>query len=113
MEPQHIALGISAGNFVLTWGVALYMYLANKNKATNERIGDMERDIDDKFDAHAARIGSMESRLAASPTHEDLKHVHEKLNRVAEDTSRMSGELKGVNDTLRLILARITDRGLQ
>ena len=100
-------------NTVITALIGAYVYLTNRHRVTNERITVLEREVDARLDNHTERLATMESRLASAPTHQDLEKVHEKLNRVAEDTSRMSGELKGVNDTLRLILARITDRGLK
>lgn len=98
---------------LITAAIGFYVYLTNRHRVTNERISSLERQMDGRLDQHAERMAHLETSIAAAPTHKDLEKVHEKLNRVAEDTSRMSGELKGVNDTLRLILARITDRGLK
>ena len=52
MSREDIVLAISVANFALTWGVALYMYMANKNKATNERINALETDVETKLDSH-------------------------------------------------------------
>lgn len=97
---------------LITAVIGFYVYLTNRHRVTNERISTLEREMDARLDEHTDRLARVESKIAAAPTHDDLSKVHEKLNRVAEDTSRMSGELKGVNDTLRLILSRITERGL-
>ncbi len=112
MEPQTLALTISAANFVLTWGVALYMYLSNKNKATNERIGKLEDDLDIKLDGHADRIAHLEGVTQKAPTHEDLGRLYEKQHETARAVSQMAGEMKGMNETLRLILAQIAQKGM-
>lgn len=130
METQYIALGISAANFVLTWGVALYMYLANKNKATNERIGKLEEDIDTKFDVHtkmedekytaisaqlttyAERIQHLETATESAPNHGDLAKVYEAINGMAATVNQLVGENRGQSDTLRLILNQITQKGM-
>ncbi len=98
---------------LITAALGVYVYISNRNRVTNERISSLERDMDTRIDGHTERLARVESRLTAVPTHDDMAKLADKINRVAEDTSRMSGELKGVNDTLRLILARITDRGLK
>lgn len=103
METQHIALAISAGNFVLTWGVALYMYLANKNKATNSRISELETDLDAKLDAHADRLARLEQDVRHGPQHVDLKRVHARIDELTGAIKRMEGEFGGANRTLSLI----------
>lgn len=112
MELQYIALAISVANFVLTWGVALYMYLANKNKVTNERITLMETDFDGKLDRHADRLARLEEAVEHAPTHADLSKVYEGLNSLAGTVNQLVGENRGQTDTLRLILSRITERGM-
>lgn len=112
MEPQNLALAISAANFMLTWGVALYMYLSNKNKATNTRITELEKDIDKALDSHTDRIAHLEGITQKAPTHEDLGKLYEKQNETARAVSQMAGEMKGMNDTLRLILAQIAQKGM-
>lgn len=112
MEIQHIALAISGANFLLTWGVALYMYLANKNKVTNERITRLEDDFDVKFDAHADRLARLEEATERAPSHEDLGKLHEKVNTVAQTMHQLVGENRVQSDTLRLILNQITQKGM-
>lgn len=110
MEVQHIALAIGVANFALTWGVALYMYLANKNKVTNERITTLQRDIDDKLDDHATRIAKLEVTASAAPTHDDLGDLHEKVNTVDTKVSQLDGKLDGVNNLLHTIHQYLLDR---
>lgn len=112
MDMQLIALGLSGANFALTWGLGFYVHIVNKNKATNERISQLERDVSVKLDGHAARIAHLEGLTEKAPTHEDLGRLYDKQNETARSVSQMAGELKGMNDTLRLILNRITERGM-
>lgn len=107
-----IGLGLSAANFVLTWGVALYMYLANKNKVTNERINKLQSDIDSWKDDHAERIVSLEAQAKGAPNHEHLGELHEKVNDVDTKVSGIDGRLEGIESTLRQILGQIIGKGL-
>ena len=103
MDHQDIALAFSGANFILTWGVALYMYMANKNKVTNERITRLEDDFDGKLDTHADRLARLEARAEQAPTHEDLAGLHEKINSVASGVNSLGGQFEGVKNLLNTI----------
>lgn len=112
MNIPLIALGLAAANFCLTWGVMLYMYLSNKNKATNERINKLEADVDGKLDSHADRLARLEQAGEASISHADLSEVYRAINLLSEKLNHLLGVSQGQGDTLRLILARIAERGM-
>jgi hypothetical protein len=134
METQDISLAISIANFVLTWGVALYMYLANKNKVTNGRIDtlttelntkieNLEADmtlkiaaIDDDFevrmDRHGEEITGLKEGAEHGPTHHDLGRLHEKINQVSNKVSGIDGRLDGIGATLHQLTSEIMKKGL-
>jgi len=112
METQDIALAISAANFMLTWGVAFYMYIANKNKVTNERINELQADMDGWKDEHADRIARLETRLQGAPNHAHLEGLHEKVNSVRSDVSSIAGRLDGIDASLRQLTNIILQKGL-
>lgn len=113
MEPQYIALGISAANFALTWGVAFYMYLANKNKATNARIAEIERAIDARQDEMAGRVSRLEGALEKAPTHDDLGKLYDALNETSRQVAQLVGTVSSMNTNLGSILNHITNKGLK
>ena len=101
MDFAQLTPYLVAANFVLTWGIGFYAHLLSKNKTLTERM-----------EAHADRLTRLESASVNAPTHADLAKVYEKLNRVAESSSRMEGQLDGIDATQRLILNRITEKGM-
>ena len=123
METQYISLGIAAANFALTWGVALYMYLSNKNKVTNVRIDELERDVntkidkldrdvDQRMDEYREKIAKLEEGAEHGPTLHDLGELHEKINKVGNDLSTIRGEMKGAHSTLSLIHEHLMKGGI-
>jgi hypothetical protein len=98
--------------FLLTGGIGIYVYLTAKNRVTNERISTLQEDIDTKLDGHAERIASLETAVDGVPTHRDLGTMHEKINAVSTDLSRLGGRLEGIDTNVRMILSRITERGM-
>lgn len=92
-----LLLGIA--NFVMTWGVALYMYLSNKNKATNAKIDALAEELNKSIIDHGNRLTKVES----GPTHQDLAKLHEKSNDVRADLSKLTGLVTGMNRLLSSI----------
>jgi hypothetical protein len=130
MTREDLVLSIAVANFILTWGVALYMYLANKNKATNERINTLETDVEAKIERHteaenkkfegitvalgdnSQRIQHLETTAEMAPTHHDLAKVYESQNKSDEKLNKLIGENETQSAILRTILTQITQKGL-
>lgn len=113
MDLAQITPYLIAANIVQTWALGFYVHLTSKNKAITDRLDVMDTAIQGDISGHAERLARLESHYANAPTHADLGKVHDKLNRVAESSSRMEGQLGGMDATLRLILNRVADKGLQ
>lgn len=113
MSRDDLVLAMGICNFVLTWGVALYMYMTNKTKATNARIGKLEEDLSSDIREHSERLTHLETIAESAPTHGDIGKVYESLNTLAATVNQLVGENRGQTDTLRLILNRITEKGMQ
>lgn len=114
MDFEAIKLAVQIGQFLLTGGVGIYVYMSNKDKVTNTRITELERatnasiktyeqdsdtriqtleeSIDKRLGDHAVRIARLEERAENAPTHDDLGELHEKINGVNEHLKTMSGE---------------------
>lgn len=103
MDMQQIALSISVGNFVLTWGLAFYMHLVNKGKVTEDRITRLEQDLDAKLDGQSERLARLEQDARHAPSHDDLKRIHSRIDDVNERIGTLQGEFSGANRTLNLI----------
>jgi hypothetical protein len=136
MNTQEIALAISIANFALTWGVAIYVHLGNKDKATNQRIGTFEESVSEtltkhatqltaleaaagdcsqsreKCPVHAERIAHLETGLKSAPSHADLARIYESVNDLARTVNQLVGVNQGQSDALRMILNKITEKGL-
>lgn len=113
MDFSHITPYLVAANIVLTWALGFYVHLTSKNKAITDRLDAMDADLKGELSRHAERIARLESHHLNAPTHADLAKVYDKLNRVAESNSRMEGQLGGMSDSLRLILNRVAEKGMQ
>ncbi|ANQ83688.1 hypothetical protein dqs_0612 [Azoarcus olearius] len=111
MIATDLAFYLDIAQKAVTFGIAVWLYLEKKRDTTHARIDALERSHDERLDDHARRIATVEAR--SGPTHADLGDMHEKINQVANTSSRMEGEIKGLGDTVRLILSRITERGMK
>lgn len=101
------SLLLGVANFLLTWGVALYMYLSNKNKATNARIDALETKVTASIIDHGNRL----TKVEGGPTHQDLALLHEKTNDVGKKVSELTGTVNGMNRLLTSIDDHLRRRG--
>lgn len=101
MEKLDFALKLL--QFLLWAGTSFYVYMSNKNKVTNDRIAELEKDVDARAQEHGQRIARLEQRVKTSPTHDDLSKLHEKINEVSACVNRLEGEFSGASHTLALI----------
>lgn len=103
MDMESMKFGFQVLQFLMTGGVGIYVYLSNKDKVTNDRIGKLEDDLDTKLDGQGERIAKLETRSENSPTHSDLGDIHEKINDLTAIVGDLSGQFKGVNNLLQTI----------
>lgn len=103
MDMEMAKLAFQIGQFALTAGVGFYVYMSNKNKVTNDRITEMEKDIDTKLDDYGDRIARLEERSEHAPTHEDLGVIYEKMKALGTKLDTMSGEFGQVKNLLGII----------
>lgn len=99
------ALIVSGANLLLNWNI----YRNNKTKILDERITTLKG----HFDGHATRIAKIESSCKFHPNHHDLGELQNKINGVDRNVSALGGKMEGIEDNLRLILNRLTERGKQ
>lgn len=113
MDMEWVKLGFQVLQFLLTGGVGFYVYLSNKDKVTNDRIGKLEEDIDDKFKTYGERIAKLETASENAPDHKDISKVYDSINALAATVNQLVGENRSQSDTLKLILNQITIKGMK
>lgn len=69
--------------------------------------------IEAALDDHARRLVRMDADLERVPTGEDLEKIYARINSTAEDLAQVKGTLSGIEQILRGLMNRITERGLK
>ncbi|MFT3758995.1 hypothetical protein [Thauera sp.] len=124
MDPKELQLWLSIINTLVIWAAAIYTFLANRNRVTNERITSLQNsltrnveslrgDMDSRLDRHAERLTRVESDLKHAPTDEDIKRLHARIDDMAGSLKELGGEFKGANHTLQLIHSYMLQQGKQ
>ncbi|MEX3556416.1 MAG: hypothetical protein VB131_07700 [Burkholderia gladioli] len=103
----------SVAQFIFTAGIGFYVYISNQDKVTNDRIGSLETELGRRIAGHAERIARLEEAGQHVPTHEDLGELHERINAVAESMNTLTGEVRGMQNTLSLIHQHLLTGGLK
>ncbi|MDB5802281.1 MAG: hypothetical protein JWL63_3220 [Rhodocyclales bacterium] len=112
MGSLNWSLVFQLGQFLVVSGIGVYLYLEKKNDKTNERMDALESKQELRSDELLERISDVEGQLKQSPTHHDMGELHNKINSVSETSKEMKGQLGSMDMLLRMILNRITERGL-
>lgn len=100
---------LNAGASAAVW---LYVRYGDRNAQIDKRFADLSEDIDRRMDEQDRDIHRLRGLAERAPTHADLAQVYEKINQTAHSVATMAGEMRGMNDTLRLILSRVAQRGM-
>lgn len=109
MEYEALKIWIDIAQFGVTGGIGIWLWLVRKNDTTNVHLAQLERDVDQRLDNHAQRLAGLEADIKGLPTHKDLGDLYERVNQVAENLSQLTGEFRGVRDTLGLIHRQLLD----
>ncbi|MCL2076035.1 MAG: hypothetical protein FWH15_06305 [Betaproteobacteria bacterium] len=88
-------------NLVITAGIFVWLYVQKKSDKTSERLDRAERDLTE-----------LKSLFRHMPSHEDLKQVYESLNKLSEQVNQFIGESRAHGEFMRMLLNRLTEKGL-
>ncbi|MCH8500165.1 MAG: DUF2730 domain-containing protein [Marinobacter sp.] len=90
--------------------LGIYTHITNKSKANAEAINAMRKDFESDLEKLAERQSRverhqdvLESRVSAAPSHQDLAKMYDRLNTVASDMERLSGQMMGVAHQLSMV----------
>jgi hypothetical protein len=119
MDSESIKTGLMVVNTVGNFAIGIWLYLERRGDKTNDRItatndsiDKLKGEVDARLDRHSTQLAHLEAQAEGAPTHADLSQLHEKVNAIATSQGRIEGTVAGISDTLRLILSRITEKGM-
>lgn len=99
--------------------IGAWLYLDRKGDRTNTRIdeiGTRVKDLDthmaEKLESQSGRIAHLEAHVEEAPTHADLGGLYDKVHSVDNKVSQQNGKIDSIDATVRMILSRITERGM-
>ena len=95
-------------NMIGTFAIGIWIYLEKRNDKTNERITHLAAKVDEIDKTVSGVSGKVEGALR----HTDLNELYQRLAKVEQSVSKLCGAFTETNNTLRLLLAKITEKGL-
>lgn len=93
----------------------LETHLAGERKSLadlKDRLDRLEVEQANRLSAIDKEIDALQKTSSKALTHNDLDDLYVKVNLTSNSVSKMEGLLSNVNETLRMILARIAEKGL-
>jgi archaellum component FlaC len=115
---------VSAGMSLLGlfFGMAKILFIQFEKRQAELFAGMEKRDVEinERINALTTRLEGLDNGLRAMKSdatghlrHTDLQQVYDRLNDMDGKLNKLVGQFQGNNDTLRLILGKITEKGLQ
>lgn len=108
MDPEFLKSAVPVINMLGTFALGVWMYLERRNDKTNDRVTELAGKVE-KLDKD---VTALESTAASAPSHADIARVYDSVNDLSRTVHQLVGENRGQTDTLRLILNRITEKGM-
>lgn len=106
-------VGFQGVNVVASCGLWLYVRYGDRNKEIDRKFEALRQEFDSRMDQQDKSIAHLRGVSERAPTHEDLGKLYDKVNDTAITVAAVAGQLRSVDDTLKLILNRITERGMK
>lgn len=86
--------------------LAFYQWMMSRSLANRQEIVKLSNEVGKL----STRIDLLEKDMQAAPTHRDLGELYNRINNISDSSSRMEGQVNGMADNVRLILARLTEK---
>lgn len=120
MEMEAARLWLQILNMLGTALIGAWMYLEKRNDKTNERIDELGL----RFEELDKSLHAVKSDTSGHLRHTDLEAIrkeikddqarlYERVNTIDNKMNQLIGEFRGNNDTLKLLLNKITEKGLE
>ncbi|MCP3941534.1 MAG: hypothetical protein GY710_08645 [Desulfobacteraceae bacterium] len=95
---------VDVGQYIFGIIIAFYIWFSNRAKATDKDVQGVKKDM-----------GKIESRVtkleAGSISHDDLGKVYERMNKVSDQMSELTGTTKGIKGTVDIIQEHLLNNG--
>lgn len=107
-----MVVGFQIINALASSGLWLYVRYGDRNAEVDRKFDTLRDEFDSRMDEQDKTIAHLRGLAERAPTHSDLAQLYEKVNTTAQNVSSIAGQMQGMNDTLKLILHRIAERGM-
>lgn len=108
-EKYRVAMDIT--QLIMMAVIGIYSWFVNRTKATKNAIEQVReensksiRELQNGMHELAGKIDLQEKEISHLPSHDHLSELHEKVNTVNSTLNNVTGEMKGINRNLSLIL---------
>ncbi|MDR1350724.1 MAG: hypothetical protein LBJ59_08140 [Zoogloeaceae bacterium] len=85
------------------------MYLEKRSNKTNERIDELAMRVEELDKS----LRAVKADTGGHLRHTDLSGLYERMNEVDGKLNQMIGEFRAHGDMLRLLMRKITEKGLE
>lgn len=95
---ESLRFWFSIVEFLITAGVWLYVWVANRNRVTQESAQRVEKELRGKIQTQEIEITTLKANVHALPTQIQMAAISNKVGEIDGDMKGVKAELKGLNE---------------
>jgi hypothetical protein len=112
----------TVAQFMMTFGLALFVAMSTRKKAETDALKKMEKDLQasikdskdtlaKRLEQHSGRLSRIESDIENSIGVEDMKAVHRRVDEILANSKNMEGQLMMLISNVKEIHSIMLSRG--
>ena len=102
MDYKELSFWFEVARWLITVLLGFFVWITSRQSAARAVT-----------DEHARWLISLEAKAAMMPDHDDLSRMYERINTASKEMAAVKGELRQMNNTLKLINSYLINKGPQ
>lgn len=112
MNPVYLQIASDGILFLISAGVAVYLFVTRKSQVNSDRIDALEGEFYKRLNQLSDRVTQVEvSRPTLEKLSKSVGQVHSRIDETKDMVSRLEGEFQASNRTLGLIHEYLLNKG--
>lgn len=98
MNPDTLRFWFSVVEFLITAGVWIYVWVANRNRVTQEYAQRVEKELRGQIQKQEIDLTTLRERVHSLPTQLQMNSISVKVGEIEGDMKGVKAELEGLNE---------------
>lgn len=108
---EHWRLILSLVHFVWAALLTIYVWVANRQRVTADRLKRLEDETEEKLNRHSIRLSCLETDIKHLPDQKAINRLSERMDTLNGTLNQFGGRLEGINRAVDLMNDFLINQG--